>query len=207
MLAAVLYVGVVLIVIVMVATIGGDGLWSNTITLFNLVVAGLLATNFWEPVVGLLMEKATPRAVYTWDLVVLWLLFAISYSILRVFTDLLSKHRLRLPKPLDIAGGYVMSIWIAWVLVCFTMFTLHTAPLSREFLGGGFTAEQPMIFGLAPDRQWLAFVQKSSLGSLSRMTSDSDPERHVFDRHGDFMLRYATRRDRFAAEEGFLTKE
>ena len=42
----------------------------------NVVTAALLATNFWEPVAGWLMQKM-PSGVFLWDIVVLWLLFAV----------------------------------------------------------------------------------------------------------------------------------
>ena len=78
----------------------------------------------------------------------------------------------------------------------YTLTTLHTAPLPREFLFGSFQAKQRMFFGLAPDRQWLAFVQKMSRGPLCRSASPDQWRREatVFDPAGEFMIKYATRR-------------
>ena len=88
--------------------------------------------------------------------------------------------------------------------------TLHTAPLAENFLFGGFQPENKMLFGLAPDRQWLAFTQSVSLGVFSSGASADDVKKNlygarekdepwekelrVFDRNGDFMVKYATRR-------------
>jgi hypothetical protein len=93
-------------------------------------------------------------------------------------------------------------------MVCFTMVTLHTAPLSRNFLFGGFksSTSEKMILGLAPDRQWLGFVQKESMGAFSQSATPEERERekYVFDPHGEFMPKYATRR---ANLEGNLAKD
>jgi hypothetical protein len=76
--------------------------------------------------------------------------------------------------------------------------TLHTAPLARNFLFEGFKTktDERMFLGLAPDRQWLGFVQKESLGAFCRLTTPEEwtKEKYVFDPHASFMPNYATRR-------------
>jgi len=182
-----------LIVLVVVATIGNEGLWSNAIILFNVVTAALLATNFWEPVVAWLLKRQ-PGGVFVFDYPVLWGLFAASYLVLRTVTDSISRVRVRFPKPVDQVGSYVSAAWIGWVVVCFFAMTLHTAPLSRNFLFESFKPEKPMFFGLAPDREWLGFTQKMSRGSFARSAPADEPEAYVFDKNGEFMIKYATRR-------------
>jgi hypothetical protein len=70
--------------------------------------------------------------------------------------------------------------------------TLHTAPMARNFLGGGFQADpkDKMFFGLGPDRIWLGWVQRESRGALCRVSGAVVP----FDQQGDFILRYGARR-------------
>jgi hypothetical protein len=182
-----------LIVIVALAVLGNEGMWGNAITLFNVVTAALLATNYWEPAVTKLLEWQ-PNGVYLFDYPTLWILFAIFYLTLRTVTDTISRVRVRFPPLLDKIGSYFFAAWIGWVLVCFTAMTMHTAPLSKNFLFGGFKPEERMFFGLAPDRQWLGFMQKMSLGSFSRSAPAGDPEAHVFDKNGEFMVKYAARR-------------
>jgi hypothetical protein len=181
-----------LIVLVVVATIGNEGMWSNAITLFNVVTAALLATNFWEPITAWLLKKQ-PGGVYIFDYPVLWGLFAGSYLALRTVTDTISRVRVRFPKPVDQVGSYAFAAWTGWVVVCFFAMTLHTAPLSRNFLFGGFQPEKQMFFGLAPDREWLGFMQKMSRGGFARR-APAGSEEHVFDPEGKFMMKYATRR-------------
>ncbi|HVU89058.1 MAG TPA: hypothetical protein VHD36_17170 [Pirellulales bacterium] len=182
-----------LIVIITIASLGNEGMWSNAIVLFNVVTAALLATNFWEPLVRKCLSSQ-PNGVYVFDFPVIWLLFAGFYLSLRIVTDSISRVRVRFPAMVDKIGSFFFAGWVGWVLVCFIAMTLHMAPLSKNFLFGGFKPEERMFFGLAPDRQWLGFMQKMSLGTFSRSAPADNPDAHVFDPEGQFMVKYAARR-------------
>lgn len=189
----------IVLLVAVVGTLGRDGVWSNTLVFVNVTIAALLATCFFEPLARI-MASLLPAAAYLVDIVAIWLLFAVSYLVLRGVTDFLSKTKVRFHKPLDLGGGILMALWTGWVLVCFTVTSLHTAPLGREFLG--FSPESRMFFGQAPDRQWLAFVQQVSRGGWGRSGPSSDPEAFVFDPGAEFMLKYATRRSLFETRSG-----
>jgi uncharacterized membrane protein required for colicin V production len=164
-----------------------EGIWSNAIRLINVVTAALLAVNFYEPVACWLDEQQ-PSYTYLWDFLSLWAVFCICLVIFRVLTDKISHVKVRFIKIVDRVGSGVLTVWIGWVMVCFVMMTLHTAPLSRNFLREGFQPEETMlVFG--PDRQWLAFSHRVSEGVFCR-----SEEGHVFDPNADFMPKYATRR-------------
>jgi hypothetical protein len=182
-----------LVLFACVATLYADGLWSNAIRLINVITAALLAMNFFEPLADRL-QKWQPSYTYVWDFVSLWLLFAIISVILRVLTDFLSRVKVRFLKIVDRIGSGLLSLWIGWVMVCFTLTTLHTAPLPRNFLGNtnGFKAEERMVMGFAPDRQWLGFTQRMSRGPYAR---SSGGEKTTFDSEGSFMPKYASRRN------------
>jgi hypothetical protein len=203
-----------------VATTYAEGIWSNAIRLINVVTAALLATNFFEPVARWLdgwvgsWSLSGLQGTAACDFLALWGLFGLFMLILRAPTDYLSKVQVKFLKIADQIGSGVLSLWIGWVLVCFTMMTLHTAPLAQTFLFGGFNAEDSMVVGLAPDRQWLGFVQKVSGGQFSRAATpqeqqngiygkpapedkdkyDADGKLCVFDRRAEFMPKYAARR-------------
>ena len=50
-------------------------------------------------------------------------------------------------------------------MVCFTLATLHTAPLGEKFCFGCFQYDQPMFLGfVSPDREWLSFVNRTCTG-------------------------------------------
>ena len=172
------------------AMIGGDGLWSNFILLVNVILAGLLATNFFEPLASFISGFWEGGGIFM-DLFCLWLVFVVSLVIMRLAADFLSRTRVRFQKHLDVVGGFACAALIGWIVVCFTTMSLHLAPLSRNFMAGGFTPEKGVLFGFFPDRLWIGFCQATSEGTFGRGGS------HVFDPKGDFMIRYATRRDKY----------
>lgn len=186
-------------VIIITAVVGSQGLWHSLITFFNVMTAALIATNYFEPISEWL-DYNGPTFTYLIDFLVLWGLFAGVLMLLRTLTDLLSRVKVRFIKPVDMAGGFLMAFWTAWVFVCFAMMSLHTAPLSRNFLGGAFQPlpESKMVLGLAPDRQWLALVHRLSQESLRPLGT----ENRVFDPNGEFVLRYAARRAEFETLPG-----
>jgi len=190
-----------------VAALYTEGMWGNAIRFINVTTAALLATNFFEPVAAWL-EGMAPTYSYALDFLALWGLFAVFMTLFRLGTDLLSRVRVRFLKIADRIGSVFFACWVGWVVVCFTMMTLHTAPLARNFMGGAFRPEQRMfILGLAPDRRWLGFVQKQSRGAFCRSVGDGDlderpewraqwteDETRTFDPRSEFMPKYATRR-------------
>ncbi|HEY5314354.1 MAG TPA: hypothetical protein VIK18_17605 [Pirellulales bacterium] len=186
--------------ILIAALLFPSGLWGNAINLVNVVTAALLATNFWEPVAGWI-KGVMPSAVYIVDIFVLWLLFALFAFGLRFATDAVSKYKLRFPKPVEMGGSVLFAAWTSWVVICFGTMTLHTAPLAREFMSGGFQPEQPSFFGFSPDRLWLGFVQTESEGAFARGGD------HIFDPNGEFMPKYAERRAQFEHGSGLFAAD
>jgi uncharacterized membrane protein required for colicin V production len=186
---------ITLILFICVAMMYNEGLWSNAIRLINVVTAALLATNFFEPLAKEL-DNWAPKLTFLWDFVVLWGLFAAVVAVLRTFTDQVSRVKVRFPERVDQIGGSFFALWVGWVMVCFMMMTLHTAPLARNFLFKDFQPEQRMIVGLAPDRQWLGFMQKMSLGTFCRSASREEWRKQecVFDPHAEFLPKYTARR-------------
>jgi hypothetical protein len=163
------------------------GLWSNALTLFSVIFAALLATSYWEPLADWL-EHQWRESKYLCDFAAIWLIFALSFSLLRAVTDAISKVKVRFKRPVDVAGAIFFACWVGWIMVCFTSMTLHTAPLAQNFLSAFPNPQQKMFFGLAPDRMWLGFAQKASNDALSC----SPP--NTFDPQGDFIFKYSQRR-------------
>ncbi len=162
-----------------------EGPWSGLIMLLNLLLAASLATA-WYPFVVALIEPRAKSYTYLLDFVVLQGLFCLLLLAFREVTDRASRTRVRFRKPVELAAGPLVALITAWVMVCFTAASLHTAPLPRDFIQP--TPESRMFFGLAPDRRWLAWVRGSSLkGPFASPAKAFDPE-------ADFILRYASRR-------------
>lgn len=184
-----------LVLFACVAMLYTDGMWSNAIRLINVITAALLAMNFFEPFADYL-EQTAPSYSYFWDFIALWALFGVFSLIFRQLTDRLSRVKVKFLKVADQIGSGVLSIWIGWVMVCFLMVTLHTAPLAKNCLFESFQPEQQMFLGFAPDRLLLGFMQKLSQGPYDLSVSEVDrkAEKTVFDPHGEFLPKYATRR-------------
>lgn len=201
------------IIIACVACLFIEGMWGNAIRLINVVTAALLATNFFEPVAAWLegMGDWFASFTYLWDFLALWGLFGVFMILFRLVTNHLSRVKVRFLKIADHIGSAFFAAWIGWVMVCFSMFSLHTAPLARKFMSGAFQAEKRMFMGLAPDRQWLGFVQKVSRGQFCRAADEEDlrelpkqwkqwkaqwtgDKTRTFDPCSEFMPKYATRR-------------
>ena len=177
-----------------IATMSQTGLWTNAIVLFNVMTSALIATTLFEPVAAWLQTKEASYT-YFWDFLSLWGVFAISMFALGSITNMISRVKVKFRKPVDQAGGIFFAAWVGWVMVCFTTFSMHTAPLVRSFFGGTFqpSPTDKMFFGQGPDRQWLGFVHKESQGALSGSS--------VFDPNAEFILKYGERRARFEKEQ------
>ncbi len=155
-----------------------EGMWSNALRLINMVTAGLIAMNFFEPLAGFLEEHISSSMSYFWDFVSLWLLFCVSLLLLRLLTDYtVSRVKVRFLQIVDHWGGIAFGCLCGWFMVCFATASLHTAPLARNFLFDGFKLPgepEKNLFGLAPDWQWLGFVRYVSEGVYSRGLSDEE---------------------------------
>lgn len=189
-----------LIVIFLITTafVWFDGLWSAAISLITVMLSGLVAMNYFEPLAAM-FDGMLSSYTYFFDFLSLWILFVVTFAILRAIAGLLSKYRIRFDLPVEIAGRSILAVWVGWILVCFTCTTLHTAPLGRNSFGGSFQKDLPvsdgtvglpggLFLGMAPDRKWLGFVQSRSEGALK--TWNPNP----FDPKGEFIIKYRSRR-------------
>lgn len=162
-----------------------EGLWGAAIMLLNVLLAATVATAWYERLVSFLMGWI-PTYDYLLDFVALWGLFAVTLLALREVSDRVSRRKVRFRKPVEMFGGPVVAAIAAWIFVCFTAASLHTAAVPRDTIQA--TPEATMFFGLEPDRRWLQWVR----GSTSR--GPFAVAKNSFDPDADFILRYATRR-------------
>jgi hypothetical protein len=112
------------------------------------------------------LENYLTTWTYLLDFLSLWILFLLGVVGLCELTNRVSRVKVRFLKIADQIGGGIIAFLIGWVVVCFTLMSLHTAPLSRNFLFGGFTPESKMFLGSAPDQKWLGFMQMESRGAF-----------------------------------------
>ncbi|HEX6261003.1 MAG TPA: hypothetical protein VFZ51_10145 [Woeseiaceae bacterium] len=173
-----------------------EGLWGNFLSMINAIFAAIIATNLFEPAADF-MDGQAPSLTYYWDFLMLWLIFAFSFGILRSITDQISTTRVRFKMPVEASGRILFGLITAWVVVCLFIFSLHTAPLVRNHFGGAFgKSPDASNFFLDPDRLWLGFMQSRSKGAFAT----SEP--NVFDPQSEFIMKYGERRQRFSELEG-----
>ncbi len=184
------------IIALIVSMTWSEGLWGNLLSLINAIFAGIIASNLFEPV-AVFMEKRAPSLTYFWDFLMMWMLFAVSFAILRAMTDGISLTRIRFRMPVEQTGRALFGFLTAWVVVCFFLFSLHTAPLVRNSFGKAFAASPTSAnFFLSPDRLWLGFLQSRSKGALATSTPN------VFDPQSEFILKYGQRREQLSKMAG-----
>jgi hypothetical protein len=176
-----------------------SGLWGNLIMIFNVIVAALIATSYFEPLADFL-EEQMPTYKFFVDFLAMWAIFALSAIVLRTITDSLSRVKVRFKKPVEMGGGLFCGAVIGWLMVCFTLFSLHAAPLGQTFFGGGFVPGTDMFLGMAPDRQWGRFAQGQSNVESGPLTAGQ-----AFNMQA-YMENYLKRRAAFEAEPGLRTR-
>jgi hypothetical protein len=175
-----------------------EGLWGAGVMFINVLLSALIASSLFEPLAIWSERKFSwvRSCTYLVDFISIWMIFCVSLVVLRLLTDSLSRYRVRFKKPVDIGGGLFFAAWIGWLMMQFTLFTMHVSPLARNFFGGDFQPEPDsvMFFDLGPDRNWMAYMHSMSgeNGSLAGSRQ--------FDKNGEFILKYGTRRKNYEKE-------
>jgi hypothetical protein len=195
----ILSVCLVIVFLVCVLMSLASGLWGNLLMAFNVLLAALIATNYFEPFAGWLDDQMKSYTFF-WDFLAMWGIFALSVVLLRAITDTLSRVKVRFKKPIEMAGGLLCGAVVGWLMVCFTLFSLHTAPLGLTSFGGGFVPGSNMFLGMAPDRTWGRFAVAQSDADNGPLTAGE--EFALF----PYMERYARRRAAFELEPEMRTK-
>jgi hypothetical protein len=168
----VILIAIVAVIAIVTWLLSTEGVWGAASTLMCVVLSGLVAMNFFEPAAMYLIHFVPKISDYA-DFVCLVGLFGLATFGLRELTAYLTPVDIRVPDVLDNIGKWLVSAATGYVTAAILLTAVHTAPLPRDFFD--FHPEQPMFFGMYPDRQWLGFVQFVSEHSLSRTVSATDP--------------------------------
>lgn len=208
---------IILTFFIVIASTWWMGLWSNLLTLVNFLLAAMLASSFFEPVASRL-DDMMPSFTYLVDFLALWLIFILSFVVLRGLTELLSAYRLKFDFWTEMTGRSILSVWLACCFVCFACFSLHLAPLPPNSFQKNV---EDRTLGIGPDRYWLAFVQSRSRGALSEVqdsgvldpyglddhADDEGQNKRVFDPHANYIFTYHLRRELLSNEKGLRVKK
>jgi len=198
---------------IIVYCVSNEGAWGAGHSFLCVLLAALVAMNFFEPLASFLGGIVPAYRNYM-DVIALVGLFVGLTFALRLGAEHLTPVYIGLPSTLDQVGKWLFGALTGYLTTAFLLAALHTAPLPREFMG--FKPERNNFFGMAPDRQWLGFVQYVTEKPFARiMFQDRDTKQliaHAFDGRyellGDktaaypntiwpsFPIRYAMRRER-----------
>ena len=184
------------------------GTWNVFINLITTILAGTIASSYFENV-AVIIEDADSSLTYIADFLAIWFCFFGSFVFIRIVTDAASKYRMKMNIWIDFAARTFLGMITAWVFICFTLFTLHMAPLPLEGAWGSFQEEaESRNLLIGPDRLWMAYVQSRSRGALAESRKglffgEDDRDEHpddegincrVFDPNGDYIFRFHQRR-------------
>jgi hypothetical protein len=173
------------------------GFWSCALTFTNILLAAMIASNWFEPLADA-MDGGSSTYTYILDFAALWLLFFLSFTLLRVATDLLSRMKVEFHPAMDYSMRSVFALASGWVFVCFLQFSFHVAPLPPDVFQQ--TPETVNFVG-QPDRLWLGFLQSRSQGALAAsLTEPLSAEYSKEDLHADFIYKYNSRREILAGQ-------
>ena len=139
----------ILIVVVVIGATWVFGSWNIMINLVNFFIASLVASSYFE-LLAEKIESFNSSFTYLVDFIAIWLLFVVTFILLRLATDFLTKYQLRMNIWAEYAFRTVLSLWLAISFSYFVFFTFHLAPLpTSNFV----TNPQQKMFGFGPDQQ------------------------------------------------------
>ncbi len=110
-----------------------EGLWSNTISVFVIIIAGLIAVP-WGGFIGVIvLAAAQPPPEHAWAFIFasVWGMFALTAVILRLITDRLSRVLMKFVPQLDKIGGMIMGFVVATMFSSFVALTLVMLPIKE----------------------------------------------------------------------------
>lgn len=167
-----------------------EGLLTAITTLINVVLAGLIAFNFFEPLADQLEDvlRGSFLAGYE-DALALTLLFAGPLALLRLLTNNLANSDQDLPALLQQVSAAAVALITGYLVAGLLLCIVQTLPLNEKFLGFEYQME-PSVPNklrslLPPDRVWLAMMQHGGKVALSQ------EDGAIFDPQATYTLRYA----------------
>jgi uncharacterized membrane protein required for colicin V production len=123
-----LYLAVLLIALVFagIAMTVNEGLWSNTISLFSILLASLFAWDWGRVLGSYVIEQMQPSGENQWafGFASVWGVFFFSVILIRILADRTSRVRMRFIPQLDKALGILMGMMVAWCFAGFAAYTL-----------------------------------------------------------------------------------
>jgi hypothetical protein len=201
----------VLLILGVAYALASEGLWGAALMFFNVLFAGLIAFNFYEPLAALLVQNAAPVSGYA-DTLCLLGIFLVSLVLLRIITESIAPAMVRFPTPVYHLGRWFFGFAAGCVLMAILLLSFYTSPVHKKVFGV-ITYDFKPPFNMGLDRYWLAFVQYTTGYVFANYNNDViDPEfkeARVFDPRGEWLIVHQNARpygeDFVPAREGAAT--
>jgi uncharacterized membrane protein required for colicin V production len=186
-----------------------EGLFTAFTLCINILIAGLVAFNFWEP----LAAEVEPMVKDTFmegceDALCLIVLFGATLGLLRVAVNSLANKEVEFPAMLQQIGGGVFGMVAGYLVAGFLVCVLQTLPLRQDFMWFDYQLESKqgnlIRHLLPPDRVWLGLMQRAGAYAFSNeedkqakedarqagRTPTLEDSYVTFDKYSTFELRY-----------------
>ncbi len=175
-----------------------NGPFTSVTVLLQVMLAGLVAFAFWEPVADELDGALQGgRAAGLEDAIALTFLFVAAFLGMRVVTNRINHQLIDYPTAVQHAGGPAVGLITGYLLSGFLVCVFQTLPIEEHFLGfAPRRADESSLRRIVPaDRVWLAMMRHAGAYPLSWREADENAptafDRYAtFDRQGTFELRY-----------------
>jgi hypothetical protein len=188
----------ILIMLIVAYANSREGIFTSVNMLVNVVVAGIVTFNFWEPFSTAAdgFVRGTFLDGYQ-DLFLMILLFCAVMGLMRAATNNLATTQIEFPALAQQLGSAAIGLVTGYLVSGFLVCVLETLPWHQNFMGFEPRArtESPFRSYFPADRVWLGLMRHAGAfpfaGSADEQTADSAYQRYAtFDRSGTFELRY-----------------
>jgi hypothetical protein len=156
-----------------------EGLWGSALMFFNVVFAGMIAMNFYEPLATLL-DKTGINWGFS-DTLCFFGIFMVALVALRLTTETLAPAMVRFPTPIYHLGRMVFGLAGAAVTVAILLIGFECAPVHKK-LFNAFEYNSKPPFGLLGglDHNWLGFFQHETGNVFIQYNSMSPDPFHMY---------------------------
>lgn len=131
-----MYLAILLLVIVFagIAMTVNEGLWSNTVTLLAIWLAGVIATLLGPALGAWALAQFDKEPEFGWYFLFagMWIVFFVAVNVIRISFDRISRVRVRFIPQLDTFGGPLMGVFVAVMFGSFCAYTLMKAPIAAQ---------------------------------------------------------------------------
>lgn len=179
-----------------------EGLFTAITVLVNVVLSGIVAFNFFEPISDFAESylRGDIAADYI-DFFVLVGLFCGSLALLRMATNNLANYQIQFNSLLQQIGAAAVGLLTGYLASGFLVCLLETLPWHRNFADFQPRSESEAAFRriVPADRVWLAMMRHAGAYPFARGTDREEADtfydrRPTFDRGATFELRYLRNR-------------